>query len=325
MTNHLLEINGLNIQLKKPAGNIELVSDLSLSIGHKEIVGLVGESGSGKTLTALSILRLHNSPQINITGGKIIFNGIDLLQEPARSMQKIAGNKIAMIFQDPMTSLNPLIKIEKQLDEIITQHNPLPPRERREKILNILTKIGFPDPEKRIKQYPHQLSGGLQQRVMIAMSLLNNPQLLIADEPTTALDVTTQSQILQLLLDIREQFNLSILFISHDLLLINKLTDRTYVMYAGEIIESGPTKKLFNKPAHHYTKGLLDALPRLSDNKTIKPIPGGVPEPGKISKGCKFYERCDSAKEKCRTETPIVKKSGDKAYYKCHYPLSYSS
>ena len=321
---NLLEIKNLTINLQHKGQSYPLVNDVNLTIPENEIVGLVGESGSGKTLTALSILQLHQSPQIKITSGEILLDGKNLLKLSKKKLQKIAGNKICMIFQDPMTSLNPLMKLGKQLDEVIKIHHNIPAKERKKNIISLLNLVGFPDPDKRLKQFPHQLSGGLQQRVMIAMALLNNPRLLIADEPTTALDVTTQAQILRLLLKLKEKYNISILFISHDLLLISKITRLINIMYAGEIVESGKTDNIFNSPFHPYTKGLLDALPQVeykNSKKTIKPIPGNIPNPQDRTKGCIFSDRCFNVKEKCYENEPKISTNLGEHAYKCFFPL----
>ena len=318
---NLLEIKNLSVNLTRKDTVFPLVKNISFTIPFNEIVGLVGESGSGKTLTALSILQLHRASQIQISSGEILLNGENLLELPRKKMQNIAGNKISMIFQDTMTSLNPLIKLGKQLDEMLKIHQKLTSSERKEKIIHLLNQVGFPEPEKRLNQYPHQLSGGLQQRVMIAMALLNNPQLLIADEPTTALDVTTQAQILKLLLELKRKFKISILFISHDLLLISKITNLINVMYAGEIVESGKTETVFKSPLHPYTLGLLNALPQLNSSKKILPIPGSIPGPHERKNGCVFFNRCEYSKSDCAAKEPDISFNSENHFYKCFYPV----
>jgi oligopeptide/dipeptide ABC transporter ATP-binding protein len=295
----LLEIKNLQTQFATANGVIRAVDDVSFSLSRGETLGLIGESGCGKSITALSILRLIRPPG-KITAGQIWLGGaggiekpIDLLKLPEREMRSVRGSRIAMIFQEPMTALNPVLTIGDQIIEAIRAHEEINLRSAREKAIAMLQAVAFPLPHVRMKDYPHQLSGGLRQRAMIAMALAPQPELLIADEPTTALDVTIQSQILDLLADLRERFHLSLLLISHDLGVIAQVADSVAIMYAGKIVEQAPALQLFEEPLHPYTQALLSAVPRLDSSRArLETIPGGVPELTALPSGCAFQPRC---------------------------------
>ena len=306
----LLNIEDLRTYFYTNAGVAKAVDGLNLSVKKGEIVGIVGESGCGKSVTALTILRLIKSPPGKIIGGKVIFEGENLLELPLPEMRKIRGNKISMIFQEPMTSLNPVYKVGNQISESFILHQGLSKRDALQHAIAFLKLVGIPAPEKRINDYPHQLSGGMRQRVMIAMALSCQPKLLIADEPTTALDVTIQAQILDMILKLKEDTGTSILLITHDLGVIAEMTQVVAVMYAGKLMEYANVLELFNHPKHPYTLGLLRSIPR-SDlaerkGKPLDPIPGVVPTLMNLPVGCKFNDRCDSALERCVIEEPPI-------------------
>ncbi len=281
------------------------VDGVSYEVSKGETVCLVGESGCGKTVSALAILGLIPRPPGQIMGGKVMFNGQNLLDLREGEMQKIRGNHIAMVFQEPMTSLNPVFTIEDQVKEAITVHEKLNEREARRSCIQLLKDVGIPSPEERLGDYPHQLSGGLRQRVMIAMALACNPELVIADEPTTALDVTIQAQILNLFEALQQKRHMSLLYITHDLGVVANIADRIYVMYAGIIVEQGDTSDIFRNPHHPYTQGLLTSLPgRSKRGSTLHSIPGAVPDPADKPGGCPFHPRCSFAIEACRSQFP---------------------
>lgn len=308
----VLEVKNLCSYIPTSRGVIKPVNNISFSIGAGEIVALVGESGSGKSVTALSIMGL-NSPSIKYEKDSVIsFKGENLLKMKKRQMKKIRGNEISMIFQDPMSSLNPLHPIGKQIAEPIQLHQGVSYQKAKEIVVNLLAKVGIPDPENRLNDYPHQLSGGMRQRIMIAMALACNPSLLIADEPTTALDVTIQAQILNVMRDLQKDTGISILIITHDLGVVAEMADRVLVMYCGEIVEEGDVYSLFKNPQHPYTKGLLASVPKLrgASEKLLHTIPGAVPNPLELPKGCNFSGRCSYATEKCLTEAPNLVETG---------------
>jgi oligopeptide/dipeptide ABC transporter ATP-binding protein len=286
-------------------------------------MGIVGESGSGKSVTAMSILRLIPSPPGKIVDGKIIFDGQDLLKLSEKEIRKIRGNKIAMIFQEPMTSLNPVFTIGSQIMEAILLHQDVTKEEAREKAIEMLRLVGIPAPEKRVDDYPHQFSGGMRQRAMIAMALSCNPSLLIADEPTTALDVTIQAQILDLMLDIKEKVgDASIILITHDLAVVAEVCDKVTVMYCGKVMEQTDVYTLFKNPKHPYTIGLLNSIPGIkikTKDQKLYTIPGIVPSIFDLPKGCKFCTRCERADEKCKLEEPELKEIEPGHFVRCHY------
>lgn len=297
----LLDIRELKTYFYSDSKVARAVDGVSFSVGQGRTLGLVGESGCGKSVTALSILRLVPSPPGKIVGGEIMFEGRDLLKLSESEMRSVRGNDIAMVFQEPMTSLNPVFTIGYQISEAIRLHRQSSRSEARELVIELLRKVKIPSPEQRYRDYPHQLSGGMKQRAMIAMALSCNPKLLIADEPTTALDVTIQAQILDLLTELRDEFKMSTLLITHDLGVIAETTDDVAVMYAGQIMEYTTTKNLFANPKHPYTVGLFGSLPKLGDkSKRLEAIEGFVPDPAAYPVGCRFHPRCNLMEEKCK-------------------------
>jgi len=318
MKNHsqktpLLEIRSLSTHFFTEEGVVRAVENVSFEINPGEILSLVGESGCGKSVTGLSILRLIPSPPGRIVSGEILFDGVNLLQLKEKEMEKIRGNDISMIFQEPMTSLNPVFTIGDQIMEAIIFHQGLGKAEAREKAIEMLDRVKIPAPETRVDAYPHQLSGGMRQRAMIAMALSCQPKLLIADEPTTALDVTIQSQVLNLLREIQREMGMSVMLITHDLGVVAEIADRVAIMYAGRMMEYGPIDAIFSKVRHPYTKGLLDSIPQLGEKKKrLDAIPGQVPDPMNLPVGCKFHPRCYLMIEECKkAEPPLIQVNGD--------------
>ena len=298
----LLEVKNLCVSFDTPEGRARAVDDTSFAIRPGETLGLVGESGCGKTVTALALMRLIQSPPGRIESGQILFKGTDLLQIPERDMRRIRGNEISMVFQEPMTSLNPVFTCGYQVEEAVVLHQKLSKREAYERTLEMLSLVKIPDPARVAKSYPHQLSGGMRQRVMIAMALSCNPKLLIADEPTTALDVTIQAQIIDLLLSLQEQLGMAILMITHDLGVIAE-TCRRVIVYAGKVMEVATTQDLFNDPRHPYTMGLRESIPSLAmRGERLKVIPGKVPDLLDLPRGCRFSDRCKYAEYRCDNE-----------------------
>ncbi len=303
----LLEIKNLKTYFFTENGISKAVDGVNITINSGEIVGLVGESGCGKTLTALSILRLVPLPG-RIVEGEIIYRSRDLTKISEKELIKIRGKEISMIFQEPQTSLNPVFTIGNQIIEALLIHTDISKKQAKEIAIEMLSKVGIKEPETRFNQYPHQLSGGQQQRVMIAMALITKPFLLIADEPTTSLDVTVQAQILELLNQLQKEFNLSIFFITHDLSLMRNFANRICVMYAGKIIESAPVNTIFENPKHPYTKGLISALPKIkTKQKRLNTIPGLVPESYNLPAGCRFHPRCEYKIDDCSKVSPELK------------------
>lgn len=325
---NILEVKNLSISFETFFGEVEAVRDISFSIGHKETVAIVGESGCGKSVTANSIMRLLPMPPAFFKGGEIIFKGENLLKRTDKEMEEIRSSKIGMVFQDPMTSLNPTMKIGKQIVEGIKKHQGLSREEARKKAIEMLNLVAVPQPEKRINQYPHEFSGGMRQRVMIALAMVSNPELLIADEPTTALDVTVQAQILELMKDIQEKKNMSIILITHDLGIVADMSDRVIVMYAGQIMEEGLTSEIFKNPKHPYTRKLLDSVPRLDMNRdeNLHSIEGTPPDLYIPPKGCSFYDRCDMALKICKEHLPGFDDHTDSHRSRCwlNHPMAKS-
>lgn len=308
----LISIENLQTQFKTDGKIVRAVDNISFSLHEKETVAIVGESGSGKSVTSLSIMRLIPNPPGEIVGGRIIFHGEDLLTLTEKKMREIRGNKISMIFQEPMTSLNPVHRIGDQIAEAIILHQGLKKHEAWELAVDLLRTIGIPSPEKRAFDYPHQLSGGMRQRVMIAMALSCRPDLLIADEPTTALDVTIQAQILDLMGKMREDFGMAIMLITHDLAVVAEMADRVIVMYAGQVMEEAPVEQLFENPLHPYTIGLLKSIPKLDgDHNRLYVIDGSVPDLSMLPPGCSFYPRCPNAGPRCSNERPGLVRMAD--------------
>lgn len=305
MNDTILEVKGLKTYFKVEEGQVPAVDGVDFSLTKKETLAIVGESGSGKSVTALSILRLIPNPPGKIVAGEIIYNGKDSLKLTEKEMRKIRGNDISMIFQEPMTSLNPVFTVGKQISEVLTIHQGLNKKEAIKKAIKMIKLVGIPDASKCVKNYPHQLSGGMRQRIMIAIALACNPKILIADEPTTALDVTIQSQILKLMTELKEKLDTSIILITHDLAVVAQLADNVMVMYAGKAVEYGNVKSIFKNPLHPYTVGLLNSIPKI--DKELEKLPiirGTVPSPLNLPKGCKFCTRCDEAKQICFENEP---------------------
>jgi peptide/nickel transport system ATP-binding protein/oligopeptide transport system ATP-binding protein len=314
----LLEVRNLKTQFYTDDGIVKAVDDVSFSIGNEETFGLVGESGCGKSVTALSIIRLISWPPGKIVGGEILLEGENLLEKTEEEMQKIRGCKISMVFQEPMTSLDPVFTVGNEIMEVIQLHQGLDKEEAQEKAIDMLKIVGIPDPERRINEYPHQLSGGMRQRVMIAMALSCKPKLLIADEPTTALDVTIQAQILRLMDQLKKDFQASVLLITHDLGVIAQQCENVAVMYAGEIVEYGSVEAIFENPLHPYTVGLNRAIPRLDvDTEKLEIIEGTVPNLIEIPSGCRFHPRCQYVMDVCRREHPDLREHENHHLSRC--------
>ncbi|MFK5979836.1 MAG: ABC transporter ATP-binding protein [Rhizobiaceae bacterium] len=320
MNTPLLEIDNLVVSFSTLHGDVEVLDGISFGISEGEIVGLVGESGSGKSVTAFSTIRLLGS-QGHINDGKIVFDGDDLVAKSEIAMTKIRGRDISMIFQEPMTSLNPVFTIGLQISEVLSEHLGLARSEAREQAINLLAKVGIPAPEERINDYPHQLSGGMRQRVMIAIALACQPRLLIADEPTTALDVTVQAQILDLLRKLRQDNAMAILLITHDFGIIADITDRVVVMYAGQIVEQAPVEALFEAPLHPYSRLLMESIPTVTARRDVLPVIDGVaPVATAYPSGCRFHVRCPKMQEKCRDEMPALEEVSSQRSVRCWFP-----
>ncbi|MBI2602986.1 MAG: ABC transporter ATP-binding protein [Deltaproteobacteria bacterium] len=303
----LLQVDELKTYFFTRDGLFKSVDGISLTVKKGKTLALVGESGSGKSVSMLSLLGLIPQPPGRIVGGKAFFHDRDLLHLPDRELQALRGEKIAMIFQDPMTSLNPYLRVSIQLTEgLRAHHNEISKKEARRRAIEALEHVGIPDAKQRIDRYPHEFSGGMRQRVMIAMALISRPELLIADEPTTALDVTIQAQILNLLKNLQKEMNLSIILITHDLGVVAGMADEICVMYAGKIVERGTADDIFYTPSHPYTIGLLGSMPRLDSGKgDLKAIPGLPPDPSRLPKGCPFADRCPKVMRQCRDDHPL--------------------
>jgi oligopeptide transport system ATP-binding protein len=306
----LLSVRNLKTQFFTQDGVVKAVDGVSFDLNEGETLGIVGESGSGKSVTALSIMRLIPIPPGRIVSGEIIYKGENILNYSADEMRHVRGNEIAMIFQDPMTSLNPVLTVSRQIGEALQLHLGMTPKQARKRTLELLMLVGIPSAEQRLDHYPHQFSGGMRQRVMIAMALSCNPRLLIADEPTTALDVTIQAQILELIKRLKEEFNTAIIFITHDLGVVAGLCDRVIVMYAGNIAEHAPTMQLYTDPRHPYTLGLLKSVPRLDEvrKERLDPIPGMPPDLIHKPAGCPFYPRCTFRQPRNKEEMPPLRR-----------------
>jgi len=309
--NTVLEMKDLEVELNSEKGPLPVIDKVNLSIKEGEIVGIVGESGCGKSMLASAIMNLLNSPA-QIAAGTIFYEGQDMTTLSSKEFQKIRGNEISMIFQEPMTSLNPLMKVGKQIEEAIKAHEKVSNAELKERAIAAIRDVGIPQPEKVYHDIPSRLSGGMRQRIMIAMALVCHPKLLICDEPTTALDVTIQAQILRLIKKLRDETNTAVIFISHDMGVIYQMVDRVVVMYAGQFVESAPCKKLFEKPLHPYTIGLQNAIPQINKQQSsLQDIPGSVPMLDNLPEGCLFAPRCPFAKSECFTKKVPLKHYGD--------------
>ena len=322
----LLEISNLHTYFKTKKGLVKAVNDVDFNVEAGRTLGVVGESGSGKSVSVMSIIRLLDGNGY-IDSGSITFDGKDMINLPKREMEKIRGNDISVIFQEPMTSLNPVFTVDRQISETLVKHQGMSKSEAAKKTIEMLKQVRIPNPEKVTKQYPHQLSGGMRQRVMIAMALACEPKLLIADEPTTALDVTIQAQILKLMNDLKERKGTAIIFVTHDLAVINEMADDVAVMYCGQVVETAPVRLIFDESMsiyrHPYTEGLLFSIPRLDTpvDAKLEPIPGSVPHPLNLPKGCKFAPRCKYATQKCQDEEPELLLLEGQHEVRCFYPI----
>ncbi|MER1985279.1 MAG: ABC transporter ATP-binding protein [Solibacillus sp.] len=313
MTTPLLQIQHLKTHFHTERGRVTAVNDISFTLSAGEIVGIVGESGSGKSVMSQSIVRLLEHTDPIEYEGEVLFEGTDLLDVPLKALQKIRGNDISIIFQDPLTSLNPVYTIGDQIIEVLRYHQKLSKKDARIKAIDMLRLTGIPSPEKRVDDYPHELSGGMQQRAMIAMALACRPKLLIADEPTTALDVTIQAQILDLIVELNKELGMGVLFITHDLGVVADICTSVKVMYLGQIIEEAATARLFDKPLHPYTQGLLESIPTFESdrNAPLHVIEGTVPSLSNVPAGCNFAARCPFASDRCRASEPPMYEVGD--------------
>jgi len=319
----VLRVRDLTIEFATEDGVIRAVDSVSFDVQATETLGLVGESGCGKTVTGLSMLRLIPMPPGRIASGSIELNGRDLVPLENRDIEDIRGRDISMIFQEPMTALNPVFTIGNQMADVLCRHRKLTRRQARPVAAELLAKVNIPEPANRLDDYPHQLSGGMRQRVMIAMALSCNPQLLIADEPTTALDVTTQAQVLQQMKDLQAEFRMAVILVTHDLGVVAETCQRALVMYCGSIVESGETAELFSRPRHPYTAGLLASIPRLRRERLteLPVIPGRVPDLLSLPSGCRFADRCPRVQERCRAERPLLTGRDGSSAVACHFPL----
>jgi len=316
MSEPVLAVRNLTVVLEERGHRVELVRDVSFEVQPREKLGVVGESGSGKSLSMLAIMRLPPGPPIRVVSGEVWCGGRDLLRLDERELRSVRGSEITMIYQDPLHSLNPVMRIGDQVAEALTAHGTRAAEARR-RTLEVLHEVGMPDPERTVLGYPHEFSGGMRQRVMIAMALALSPRLLIADEPTTALDVTTQQQILDLVGRLHERTGMAVVWVTHDLSVIARLVDRVLVMYAGGVVERGPTTALFGAPQHPYTADLLGSLPRPGgrERTPLRQIPGAPPQPGELPPGCPYEPRCGEALERCRRERPplLPREAGEAA------------
>ena len=326
MAEPILEVKNLRTAFRVEQGDIFAVDDVSFHIGAGETLGIVGESGCGKSVTSLSIMRLIPNPPGRIESGEIKFKGKNILNLSMQEMRKIRGNEISMIFQEPMTSLNPVFTIGDQIMESVILHQKLSKADARKKAIEMLQLVGIPAPERRVDDYPHQLSGGMRQRVMIAMALSCNPSLLIADEPTTALDVTIQAQILELMKSLREKLNMAVMLITHDLGVVAETCNRVAVMYAGKVVEQGTAEDIFYRPAHPYTKGLLNSIPETGvvgkKKERLETIPGLVPSLANLPVGCRFQDRCSRKQDKCTRMEPKLESVSAGHETACFFPYS---
>jgi peptide/nickel transport system ATP-binding protein len=318
---HLLELKELKTHFRTERGRVTAVDGITFHLDTGEILGVVGESGCGKSVTSQSIMRLLDEKYTVQYEGEINFKGQNLLELSTSKMQAIRGNDISMIFQDPLSSLNPVYSIGYQIAEAIMLHQKLSKKEAYKKAVEMLSLTGIPDPQKRVNEYPHELSGGMRQRVMIAMALVCQPQLLIADEPTTALDVTIQAQIMELIVKMKEKLDMGVILITHDLGVVAEVCTRVVVMYLGQIIEEGDVDSLFSRPLHPYTKGLMKSIPQLDSDRsqTLHVIEGTVPSLHNVPKGCRFSPRCPYAREICKEETPTLTQYDSNQKVRCWY------
>jgi peptide/nickel transport system ATP-binding protein len=306
----LLELNDVSLELKRDGKYVRILDQISFQVNKGETIGIVGESGCGKSMTALSIMKLL--PEKAKLKGSVKLDNEEVTKLSRREMEKVRGNKMSMIFQDPLTSLNPLHTVGRQIEETLVLHTKLTKEQRKERVIQLLKEVGLPRAEELAMEFPHQLSGGMRQRIMIAIAMACNPSLLVCDEPTTALDVTVQAQILELMNHLKKVNDMGIIMITHDLGVVAEVCDRVVVMYAGKIVEEADVKELFLKPKHPYTKGLLESIPKLGVRKEkLGSIPGMVPSPDKMPKGCRFYDRCSSAMDICKGTVPPIQSVGE--------------
>ena len=317
----VLEVKELRTYFYTDEGVVKAVDGLSYHVKKGECVGLVGESACGKSVSAMSVLRLIPYPPGVIEGGEIVFKGEDLLQVSEERMREIRGNRIAMVFQEPTTSLNPVLTVGRQISESLELHRGMDKESARSESIKLLQLVGIPDPERRIKDYPHQFSGGMQQRIMIAMALSCDPELLIADEPTTSLDVTVQAQLLEIIANLRKELGMAVIIITHNLGVVARYVDRVNVMYAGNLVETGPTETIYAESKHPYTLGLLASVPRLDSPRKVAPrvIQGLPPNMAHLPTGCCFSPRCDYAMAECKEERPVLERVGEDHYRACFY------
>ena len=318
----LLSVENLTAGFFTDDGYVRVIEEVSFTIPHASTLGIVGESGCGKSVTAQTIMRILPSPPARLEKGRVLFEGVDMIALPEAAMQRLRGDRLAMIFQEPMTSLNPTMTVGAQISEALELHRRVATAEAGRRVLDMLRQVGIGAPDRRFVQYPHQLSGGLRQRVMIAMALICGPRLLIADEPTTALDVTVQAQILALLTNLQRDLGLAMLLITHDLNIIAEASRNVLVMYAGRIVESGPTANVLSRPRHPYTAGLIASSPRHARRgERLRAIPGLVPPPGRRHAGCSFADRCFRVQDRCRVDAPALEALADDQKAACWYPV----
>jgi len=327
MIRPFLSVENLSVQFPTPDGIVKATTGLSYSLERGKTLGIVGESGSGKSVSSSALLGLHRTSNAQVSG-EIWMDGTELLGLPENDMRQLRGNKVAMIFQDPLSAMHPYYTVGDQIGEAYRAHQNVTKKETRARTIEMLSRVGIPQPDRRVDDYPHQFSGGMRQRAMIAMALINDPALLIADEPTTALDVTVQAQILDLLQDLQREFDTAIILITHDLGVIAEVADDVLVMYAGRAVEYGTTKQLLTKPAMPYTRGLIDSVPNVNDplDRKLHPIPGNPPSLLNAPTGCAFFPRCEFShlvgREKCATVMPELTPVGDGQFKRCHLPDS---
>lgn len=318
----LLSVENLVVEFKTDKGTVRAVNEVSFHVNPGETLGIVGESGCGKSVTSLSVLGLVPSPPGKVVSGSIMFAGRDLTKVSDREYRRIRGKEISMIFQEPMTALNPVLRIGTQMGDVIKRHQKVGQKEARARALKMLETVGIPAPDKRLDEYPHQLSGGMRQRVMIAMALSCGPKLLLADEPTTALDVTTQAQVMAEMKRLQREFGMAVTLVTHDLGIIAESCERVLVMYCGQIVEEGPVLEIFKRPRHPYTLGLLRSVPVVRDKKIerLPIIEGMVPDLLDLPKGCRFADRCPKVQERCRRELPILDTKKGASMVACFFP-----
>jgi len=317
--NNILEVRNLSISFGDNGQRHEVVSDISLDVPKGKIVCVVGESGCGKTVTALSIMGLLPVPPGRVDSGEVLFDGTDLLGLSDKELRQYRGNRLSMIFQEPISSLNPVFTIGNQIGEALSTHRSISKKEENEKVIELLDMVGIPAPESRVNSYPHELSGGMCQRAMIAMALSCDPELLIADEPTTALDVTIQAGILELILELRDKTGMAVMLITHDLGIVSEIANEVYVLYAGKVVEKGTRDSIFNNPSHPYTIGLLKSIPSLKvKTESLQSIPGYIPTPKNFPTACRFQDRCEFVFDKCREKEPLLEELEDLHFSACY-------